>query len=42
MCKAMNGKFECGLLPLRDGLCEKHYLEMTNGNPIYERDCSTG
>ena len=42
ICKAKTGNFECGLIPLKEGLCEKHYLEMTDGKPIYEQDCSTG
>ena len=41
-CKAKNGIFECGLLPLKNGLCEKHFLEKTNGKPIFEKKCLEG
>ena len=27
-CKAKIGEYTCGLLPLRDGLCEQHFKQM--------------
>ena len=37
-CQARNGEFECGLLPLKDGLCEQHY-RMFNNNESATKDC---
>ena len=37
-CQAKNGEFECGLLPLKDGLCEQHY-RMYNNNESATKDC---
>ena len=41
-CQAKVGEYNCGLLPLRDGLCEKHYSELNNGNPVNEQQCIDG
>ena len=41
-CKATNGEYECGLISLKNGLCEKHYIEKTNGKPIFENKCIEG
>ena len=38
-CKARNGEFECGLLPLKDGFCEQHY-RMFNNNESATKDCN--
>ena len=38
-CKAKIGEYTCGLLPLRDGLCEQHFKQ-TNGDKPVEEKCS--
>lgn len=38
-CQAKNGEYKCGLLPLKDGLCEQHYNEKTGGKSINEELC---
>lgn len=37
-CSGMNGEFKCGLIPLKDGLCEYHYRIMNN-NESATKDC---
>jgi len=41
-CQAKVGDFNCGLLPLKDGLCEKHYGELNNGKPVDDKICIDG
>tara|TARA_B100001248_G_C27388670_1_gene461092 strand:- start:2508 stop:2639 length:132 start_codon:yes stop_codon:yes gene_type:complete len=36
-CQAKVGEFTCGLLPLKDGLCEQHYHQASGGKPIQEK-----
>lgn len=37
-CHAKNGEFECGLIPLKDGLCEHHY-KIFNNNKSVMKEC---
>ncbi|MDA9673885.1 hypothetical protein N9T73_00110 [bacterium] len=37
-CQAKNGDFECGLIPLKDGLCDQHY-RMFHNNESATKDC---
>jgi hypothetical protein len=41
-CKAKIGSFNCGLLPLKDGLCEKHYSELNSGQSVNDKICIDG
>lgn len=38
-CKAKMGEFTCGLLPLKDGLCEQHYKEITGEKSVQPENC---
>ena len=38
-CKAKVGEFTCGLLPLKDGLCEQHYKDVTGDQSIQPANC---
>ena len=38
-CKAKIGEYSCGLLPLRDGLCDQHFKQLHGNKPVEEK-CS--
>jgi len=38
-CKAKMGEFSCGLLPLKDGLCEQHYKAITGEKSVQPENC---
>ena len=38
-CKAKIGEYTCGLLPLRDGLCDQHFKQLRGEQPE-EETCS--
>lgn len=38
-CKAKVGEFTCGLLPLKNGLCEQHYKEVSGESSIQPAKC---